>query len=167
MTNYREILRLLSLRISNRDITKSVTCSRNTVASVSERAKEAGLNWPLPSDLTDRELERLLYPKLSAASAESDRAKPDFEYMRRELQRNGITKKLLWFEYLERYRQTGEKPLMHSHFCYLFQQDEMQHRATMHLIHKPGEQIEVDWAGDLATYIDPDTADIMDNAGKP
>ena len=34
---------------------------------------------------------------------------------------------------------------MYSHFCYLFQQDEMQHRATMHLTHKPGEQIEVDW----------------------
>ena len=127
MTNYREILRLLSLGISNRDIAKSVPCSRNTVASVSERAREAGLSWPLPPDLTDRELEKLLYPKLSAASEESDRAKPDFEYMRRELQKNGVTKKLLWFEYLERCRQTGEKPLMYSHFCYLFQQDEMQH----------------------------------------
>lgn len=161
MTNYREILRLLSMGISNRDIAKSVPCSRNTVASVSERAREAGLSWPLPPDLTDRELEKLLYPKLSAASEESDRAKPDFEYMRRELQKNGVTKKLLWFEYLERCRQTGEKPLMYSHFCYLFQQDEMQHRATMHLTHKPGEQIEVDWAGDPATYIDPDTGEIL------
>ena len=47
MTNYREILRLLSLGISNRDIAKSVPCSRNTVASVSERARETGLSWPL------------------------------------------------------------------------------------------------------------------------
>lgn len=37
----------------------------------------------------------------------------------------------------------------------------MQHRATMHLTHKPGEQIEVDWAGDPATYIDPDTGEIL------
>ena len=80
MTNYREILRLISLGISNRDIAKSVPCSRNTVASVSERARGAGLSWPLPTDLTDRELEKLLYPKL-LASEESDRAKPDFEYI--------------------------------------------------------------------------------------
>ena len=67
MTNYREILRLLSLGISSRDIAKSVPCSRNTVASVSERAREAGLSWPLPPDLTDRELEKLLYSYLMMA----------------------------------------------------------------------------------------------------
>lgn len=160
MTNYREILRLLSLGISMRDIAKSVPCSRNTVSSVSERAKQAGLSWPLPPDLTERDLEKLLYPKLSVAE-ESDRAKPDFEYMRQELRKNGVTKKLLWLEYLENCKLTGEKPLMYSQFCNVYQQDEMQHRATMHLTHKPGEQIEVDWAGDPATYIDPDTGEIL------
>ncbi len=35
-------------------------------------------------------------------------------------------------------------------------------RATMHINRKPGEQVEVDWAGDLAQIIDPDTGEIID-----
>lgn len=30
-------------------------------------------------------------------------------------------------------------------------------KATMHLDHKPGEQMEVDWAGDAAKVTDPET----------
>lgn len=31
----------------------------------------------------------------------------------------------------------------------------------MHINRKPGEQVEVDWAGDPATIIDPDTGEIL------
>lgn len=31
----------------------------------------------------------------------------------------------------------------------------------MHTSRKPGEQIKVDWAGDPATIIDPDTGEIL------
>ena len=51
---------------------------------------------------------------------------------------------------------------MYSQFCYYIQQDEQQRRATMHIPRKPGEQIEVDWAGDPAHIIDPDTGEITD-----
>ena len=50
---------------------------------------------------------------------------------------------------------------MYSQFCYHIQQDEQKHRATMHISRKPGEQVEVDWAGDPATVIDPDTGEIL------
>lgn len=82
---------------------------------------------------------------------------PDFAHIRRELQRNGVNKKLLWTEYLEDCRLSGEMPLMYSQFCYYIQQDEQKRRATMHIDRKPGEQVEVDWAGDPAYITDPDT----------
>ena len=50
---------------------------------------------------------------------------------------------------------------MYSQFCYHIQQDEQKHRATMHIKRKPAEQIEVDWAGDPAMIIDPDTGEII------
>lgn len=84
---------------------------------------------------------------------------PDFDYIRKELLRNGVNKKLLWTEYLEECRQSGEKPLMYSQFCYHIQQEEQKRRATMHVPRKPGEQIEVDWAGDPAYLTDPDTGE--------
>ena len=51
---------------------------------------------------------------------------------------------------------------MYSQFCYYIQKDEEKRRATMHIPRKPGEQIEVDWAGDPAHIIDPDTGEITD-----
>ena len=56
----------------------------------------------------------------------------------------------------------GEEPLMYSQFCYYIQKDEEKRRATMHIPRKPGQQIEVDWAGDPAHIIDPDTGEITD-----
>lgn len=56
----------------------------------------------------------------------------------------------------------GEEPLMYSQFCYYIQQDEQKRRATMHIPRKPGEQVEVDWAGDPAHIIDPDTGEITE-----
>ncbi len=85
---------------------------------------------------------------------------PDYDYIRKELLKNGVSKKLLWTEYMEDCRQAGEDPLMYSQFCYYIQQDENKRRATMHIKRKPGEQVEVDWAGDTAKLVDPYTGEI-------
>ena len=86
---------------------------------------------------------------------------PDYDYIHKELLRNGVIKKLLWTEYMEDCRANSDEPLMYSQFCYHIQQDEQKRRATMHINRKPGEQVEVDQAGDPATIIDPDTGEIL------
>jgi len=86
---------------------------------------------------------------------------PNYDYIRKELLRNGVSKKLLWTEYMEDCRANGDEPLMYSQFCYHIQQYEQKRRATMYINRKPGEQVEVDWAGDPATIIDPDTGGIL------
>lgn len=159
MTKYREILRLHGLGFSARNIARSVPCSRNTVSNVLKRAAEAGLSWPLPPCQTDAVLRQVLFP---SPDQPPSRRMPDFAHIRKELMRNGVTKKLLWAEYLEECRQAGESPLMYSQFCHYIQQDEQKRRATMHIRRKPGEQIEVDWAGDRARLTDPDTGEISE-----
>ena len=86
---------------------------------------------------------------------------PDYAYIHKELLRNGVSKKLLWTEYMEDCRSNGDESLMYSQFCYHIQQDEQKRRATMYINRKPCEQVEVDWAGDPATIIDPDTGEII------
>ena len=158
MTRYREILRLSSLGFSNRNIALSVPCSRNTVAKVLKRAQELEISWPLEDNQTDEVLEGLFYPK---QSDRSQKRMPDYDYIHKELLRNGVSKKLLWTEYMEDCRANSDEPLMYSQFCYHIQQDEQKRRASMHINRKPGEQVEVDWAGDPATIIDPDTGEIL------
>ena len=157
MTKYREILRLKSLRFSERNIARICGASRNTVKKVLDRAAQVGLIWPLDNDLTDGVIEEMLFPREKSAT---DKSLPDFEYIRKELLRNGVTKKLLWAEYCEECRAKGNTPLMYSQFCYYVLQNEQKRRATMHIPRKPGQQIEVDWAGDPAYIVDPDTGEV-------
>ena len=159
MTKYREILRLTALGLSQRNIIQSIGVSQKTIVKVQRRAQEMHLSWPLDESLTDAALEKLMFPKQTRVSAK--KRMPDFDYIRKELLRNGVNKKLLWTEYLEECRQSGDEPLMYSQFCYHIQQDEQKRRATMHINRKPGEQIEVDWAGDPARITDPDTGEII------
>lgn len=108
MTKYREIIRLTSLGLSQRNIMRSLGVAQKTVVKVQRRARELNLEWPLDESMTDKALETLMY----------------------------------------------------SQFCYYIQKDEEKRRATMHINRKPGEQVEVDWAGDPAKIIDPDTGEI-------
>ena len=102
----------------------------------------------------------MLYPK--EGKGINSKRMPDLAYIHKELLKNGVSKKLLWTEYMEDCRLNGQEPLMYSQFCYYIQQDEQKRRASMHIKRKPGEQVEVDWAGDPAHITDPDTGEIID-----
>jgi transposase len=157
MTKYREILRLRALGLSQQNIADSCSVSKKTVNRVLKRADELNISWPLAENETDAVLADKLFP--SAKPEVSNKKMPDYDYIHRELLKNGVSKKLLWTEYMEDCRANGDEPLMYSQFCYHIQQDEQMRRATMHIDRKPGEQVEVDWAGDTAAIIDPDTGE--------
>ena len=112
MTKYREILRLHSLGLSQKDIAGSCGISKKTVNKVLKAAREKNIFWPLSDTDTDAVLSEKLFPK--APKVSSTRQMPDFEYIRRELLRNGVNKKLLWTEYVATCRQNGTEPLMYS-----------------------------------------------------
>ena len=80
--SYREILRLSALGLSQRTIAGSLSRSRDTVSDVLTRAAKLELQWPLPLELTDEELKKMLFPeKEKIASARV----PDCAYIHREL----------------------------------------------------------------------------------
>ena len=59
------------------------------ISKILKRAKELNLSWPLSDDQTDAVLEQLLYSKLHNRS---NRRMPDYDYIRKELLRNGVSK---------------------------------------------------------------------------
>ena len=158
MTNYREILRLNSQGISQRSIAASCACSRNTVAKVLSLAQEIDVAWPLREGISDNDLHRLFFPE---AAAPPSRKRPDYEYIHKEMAKCGVTLSLLWSEYCESCRQSNEIPLMYSQFCHYYQQFTVKNKVTMHIHRKPGEQIEVDWAGQTTPVIDRVTGEII------
>ena len=108
MTKYREILRLKSLELSQQRIADSCKVSKKTVNRVLKRAEELGVSWPLDENDTDTVLAEKFFP--SAKQVTSNKRMPDYAYIRKELLRNGVSKKLLWTEYMEDCRANGEEP---------------------------------------------------------
>lgn len=158
MTNYREILRLHSLGLNKTEIASSCQCARNTVAATLQRAANCGLQWPLPEEMSDKQLSERLFP---TSPSKPVYKMPDYAYVHKELQRSGITLNLLWLEYCDQCRAAGEIPYQSTQFNKYYADYLTKVNATMHLNHKPGEVMQVDWAGDTAAVIDTDTGEII------
>ena len=147
MTNYREILRLNSLGIYKQDIAKACGCSRNTVAHIIKLAEEKRLQWETAAKLNNNELaERLFHGSQKKSACKI----PDWEYTHREMAKSGVTLSLLWAEYCEQCRDKGEIPYKTTQFYKYYSDYVQKTKATMHITHKPGEIMEVDWAGQNA-----------------
>lgn len=157
MTNYREILRLSSLQYSQRTIESMAHCSRHTVRDVLQAAKEQGISWPLSDDVANADLEQLLFPNRHKAS--SQYAEPDYPYIHRELARSGVTLTLLWEEYCAKCQEAGKRPYMSTQFGERYRRWARITKATMRIQHKPGDAMQVDWAGDTIPIQDPVTGE--------
>ena len=159
MTNYKEILRLHSLGINNTCVAESCCCARSTVISTVQRAQEKGITWEDIRSLGEAEVARKLYP---ATSMGRQYKMPDYEYIHQEMQKSGVTLSLLWVEYCERCRANGELPYQSTQFNKYYADFVHKTKATMRLEHKPGETMQVDWAGQTAHIVDTDTGEQLD-----
>lgn len=145
MTNYREILRLKSLGINNSQIATSAGCTRRTVINVLKNAEQRGLRYSNIKNMSDRELASVLSGK--GGTARLNYKMPDYDYVHKELAREGVTLGLLWIEYCETCRLSGEVPYQSTQFNKYYSDYVRKTNASMAIHRKPGESIEVDWAG--------------------
>ena len=143
MRHIAEILRLKHQnQLSVREIARSCGLPTSTVGDYLKRATAAGIGWPLPEGLQEKELlEQLLAhpPK----EGDSGLALPDWSVIHRELSRKGVTLLLLWQEY----RQGQPEGYGYSRFCELYQRWANTLEPVLRQVHEPGEKMFVDWAG--------------------
>ena len=158
MVNYREIIRLKTLDYSNARVASSCGSSRNTVAEVWNLAKEKNLIWPLDETMTNLDLHKVFYPY---QGGEKGKKLPDFEYIHKELARPGVTLSLLWAEYCAQCAEEHAIPYQHSQFNEHYHSYAATKKATLRIHRKPGELMEVDWAGDTLTVYDSQTGEPM------
>src|SRR6056297_3257646 len=155
MRKIRDVLRLSAEGLSTRQISASLSIGRTTLQGYLERARIAGVAWPLPETLTDTDLERLLY--LRSAQALSQRATmPNWSNSHRELRRQGVTLRLLW----EEYRADHPDGYGYSRFCELYRRWAGKLSPVMRQLHPAGERLFVDYAGQTIDVIDPKTGEV-------
>jgi transposase len=159
MTNYREILRLKSLGLNHSQIAESTGISRPTVITALQKAAEAGLSYQTSKELSDKEIANELFP---GGNGRISYKMPDYEYVHREKAKSGVTLQLLWFEYCDKCRENGEIAYQLTQFKKYYSEFVVKEKATMHLNRKPGESMEVDWAGQTAEIVDSDSNETIE-----
>ena len=159
MRKIREILRLVwSCNQTRQSISDSLGIGKTTVTDTLYRASAAGLSYPLPADLDDEQLERLLYPQHPRAIT-SRRTPPDWAFLHNELlSHKNLTLMLLWQEYKER-EPSGYQ---YSQFCDLFRFWRGKLDLSMRQEHRAGEKMFVDYCGQTIPIVDSTTGEIRD-----
>ena len=156
MRKTREVLRLhAECRLSGRAIARALNISPATVGDYLARAKLANLTWPLPEELDDERLERLLFPPQSELPAH--RAVPEWPVIHAELRRPGVTLQLLWEEYKASHPKDGYQ---YSQFCARYREWAKAVDVTMRQQHVAGQKLFVDYAGDTLPVTDPHTGEV-------
>ncbi|MEX2489702.1 MAG: IS21 family transposase [Pseudomonadales bacterium] len=157
MRKIKDILRLRhEAGMSYRGIAQSLELGYGTVVDYLNRAEQIALGWPLPADLNERDLGRLLFPT-QARSGQRRFTEPDFPYVHRELKRKGLTQLLLWQEYRQQYPDAGYS---YAQFCHRYKRWLGCQQRSMRQTHRAGEKMFVDYCGPTMAVVSPDTGEI-------
>ncbi|MCI5096728.1 MAG: IS21 family transposase [Rhodobacteraceae bacterium] len=155
MRKIRDVLRLSAEGLSTRQMASSLAIGRTTLRGYLDRARDAGLSWPLPPEMSDAELEERLFAR-SVLATQRRASQPDWPYVHRELRRKGVTLSLLW----EEYRADHPDGYGYSRFCELYTRWEGKLTPVMRQRHPAGERLFVDYAGATIDVVDPKTGEV-------
>ena len=154
MRRIREVLRLSAILGNNNSaIAQGASMSRSTVREYLDRAKTAGADAATAAGMTDEALEAALFPPVT----EGRRPLPDWGKIDEELRRHKhVTRELLWREYKADYADGYG----FSQFKRLLKewQKGSGRGLSMRQVHRAGEAVQVDYAGDTVTILDQGVA---------
>ena len=156
MSKIRRTLQLLAdSGLSTREVAAALAISKTTVSEIAMYARDAGVDWPLASTLSDDELQARLYPPPRPRS--TTRQEPDYAALHQELKRPGVTLQLLWEEYRA---GTAGQAYRYSAFCDKYRTWAKRLKRSMRQIHPGGERLFVDYAGQTVPVVDASTGEI-------
>jgi len=159
MRKIKEVLRLHSLGLRQRQIARSCSISQSTVSEYVKGAQAAGLTWSGVADWDEPRLAATLLPKTPAPPKRERRPPPEFAAVHNELQQHKhLTLQLLW----EEYRANHPDGYGYSRFCELYQRWRRKQEVVLRQEHRAGEKLFVDYAGQTVPVQDPATGEIRE-----
>ena len=151
MSTIRQVLRMHARNRSMQSIMDMTGVSRNTLRKYLKKFKESGVSMDSLTNMGDKELSDMFM----------DVAKPEpntkvqiltalMPKIERELTRPGVTLERLWKEYNAEHPD-GFKITQYRRY---FRKWKQQNSPTMHIEHKAGDKLYVDFTGEKMEYVD-------------
>jgi transposase len=158
MRQLRQMLRLHHDGVSAREIGRTLGVARSTIQDNLERARAAGIVWPLSAEWTDEVLEQRLFARAGIKPGWRRHSEPDWASLARELKRPGVNLMVLW----EEYRDLHPDGYGYSRFCDLYREFERRLSPVMRQQHVAGGKAFVDYSGKKIAIIDPTTGEVRE-----
>jgi transposase len=160
------MIQLLQRGGSERSIAKELNISRNTLRKYGAALKATPYAYKDLLAMDDAALSEIIYPGTGQAQPDSvatdDPRLAAFEALRahflKELDRTGVTKQLLWKDYLLKHPD-GYR---YTQFCERLRRYQKNTDVSLHIAYKPGDTLMIDFAGDKLSYVDRETGERID-----
>jgi transposase len=160
MSKIRLLLRLYTQGYGKKTISAQTGIARNTIKKYLLHFLKLGLTLAEVDALNDHALEQLFNEKKKVPEQNERHIiftglLPDIE---KQLKKKGMTRQLLWEQYKEKY----PNGYCLSHFQHLVQAHLGRSQPTMHIEHKAGDKLFIDFAGDKLQIVDAVTGELTD-----
>lgn len=159
MRKIRELLRLnIEQGLSAREAAQRVGIGKTAASEYIFGFKSCGLTLKEVLELSDTDIGGILSLKKISTNDKYQQLLEKFPDYEKELKRVGVTLQLLWTEYKEKFPE-GYR---YSQFCHHFDQWQRIQKVSMHIEHKAGDKMYVDFAGQTHPIFDPQTGESIE-----
>ena len=159
MDKIRRIVQLRSEGESKLKISQAVGLHRTILDKYLLKLELTGKSYPELLQLEDEDLASIVYTEPNTQKPDSRllHLQKQFTYYTEQLRLTGVTRRILW----EEYKASHPDGYGYTQFCEHFARYNKRNKATMHFDHRPGEYLQVDFAGKLLHIVDRDTGEII------
>jgi transposase len=159
MRKVRKVITLHHQGKSKVFISKYLSLSRNTVKKYIAFYQLLNLSIADINQKSDDQLEDLFSNSKPVNLSPKIKAVFDFfPYMERELKKTGVTKQSMW----EQYYSQHPDGLKSSQFCNYYLRWSKKVNPVMHMNHKAGDKMFVDYAGKTPHLVDKNTGQVIE-----
>ena len=152
MKKIREVIRLkATTSMSDRQIAQALGISRPVVAKYWNGFTKSDHSLDQIEAMADSALISMIEKPPTEENEKYRQLVQYFPHFVVELNHTGVTLQLLWEEYKHKHRDGFQ----YSQFCYYFQRWRNGSEVRMHIKHKAGDKMFVDYAGVKLSYFDP------------
>jgi transposase len=158
MSKIRHVLRLYFQKKGKKVISEQTGVARNTIKKYLRIFKSLNIPFDELNKLSDSELEKLFIKEGAREPTERlVQLHSCFPSVDKELKRKGVTRQLLW----EKYQKTHGDAFGFTQFCKYYKRWKNQVDPVMHIDHKAGDKVYVDYAGEKLYYVDLNTGEVI------
>lgn len=160
MHQLKQVQQLHQDGVAIKEIARRTGVSRKTVKKYLRKIQAASACQNDHHPITDKELSTRVYnnDQTAIGNARFTALLTHFEQAKDELHKTGVTRQVLWMEYLENHPD-GYR---YSQYCYLFNRYLKHTDPAFHWEYRPGEFTQMDFAGDKLSYVDKSTGEVIE-----